>query len=71
LYEQGFGERPDGQLIGVSMGLSEVIADRCLGWKCLVEKADARLYEAKKSGRGRCIGNDHLIVASAAVVRTF
>jgi diguanylate cyclase (GGDEF)-like protein len=67
IYEHGLGERPDGTALTASMGLSEVIADGCLGWKCLVEKADERLYEAKTSGRARCIGKDHRLVASSPV----
>lgn len=63
LYEQGFGQRPDGTPLSASMGLAEVIEDGCLGWKCLVEKADARLYEAKNTGRGRCVGREHRLVA--------
>jgi diguanylate cyclase (GGDEF)-like protein len=63
IYAKGFGFRPDNTPLTVSMGLAEVITDHCLGWKCLVEKADARLYEAKESGRGRCIGKDHRLVA--------
>lgn len=63
IYDAGFGLRPDGRPLTVSMGLSEVMSDQCLGWKCLVEKADARLYEAKETGRARCIGRNHRIVA--------
>jgi len=67
IYDAGFGSRPDGTPLTVSMGLSEVMSDQCLGWKCLVEKADARLYEAKENGRARCVGRDHRIVASVGL----
>jgi len=65
IYEHGLGDRPDGSPLNASMGLSEVIVDGCLGWKCLVEKADERLYEAKTTGRARCVGKDHRVIATA------
>ena len=37
--------------VGVAFGV-----DTSLGWKELVERADAMLYEAKRLGRGRHVG---------------
>lgn len=56
LYQGGFGNKPNGDEVMASMGLAEVISDHCYHWKCLAEKADERLYHAKNTGRGRCIG---------------
>jgi diguanylate cyclase (GGDEF)-like protein len=55
LREAGFGLRPDGTPLTASIGLAERIADGMPDWGHLVEKADARMYEAKRSGRDRAI----------------
>lgn len=50
----GLGMRPEGTPLTASIGLAERIADRISDWKSLVELADARMYQAKQSGRN-CI----------------
>lgn len=50
------GLRPDGKPVTVSIGVSELTFDGCEDWIDLVEKADHRMYEAKKSGRNKSIG---------------
>jgi len=52
----GFGLRPDGAPLTVSMGLAERIADDAPDWDALVERADARMYEVKRNGRNGCVG---------------
>ena len=45
------GPQPD-----LSIGIASLIADRCDTGEKLLAVADARLYEAKRQGRGRTIG---------------
>lgn len=52
----GFGLRPDGVAVTASMGMAELANDTAANWQQLVEQADARMYEAKQSGRDRIIG---------------
>lgn len=52
----GLGERPDGAPLTVSIGVAESLVDEATGWEALVERADARMYEAKRQGRNRVIG---------------
>lgn len=52
----GFGKRPDGTPVTASIGIAEVIRDRAETWQQLVQLADARMYEAKQSGRNRMVG---------------
>lgn len=54
----GLGERPDGQPVTASIGVSEINADTPDDWKGQVELADARMYEAKTGGRARSVGVD-------------
>jgi len=62
IAEQGLGDRPDGKPLTASMGLTEVHSDDVKDWRELVEIADNRMYEAKQSGRARCVGyNNDLI----------
>lgn len=51
----GLGMRPDGTPLTVSIGVAERLADHASDWKALVELADARMYEAKQSGRDRIV----------------
>ncbi|MBF0167318.1 MAG: diguanylate cyclase [Alphaproteobacteria bacterium] len=55
LRELGFGLRPDGTPLTASIGLAERIQDNMPDWAHLVEKADARMYEAKRTGRDRAV----------------
>jgi diguanylate cyclase (GGDEF)-like protein len=52
----GLGKRPDGNPVTASMGIAERIDDGAEGWPQLVEKADARMYQAKQGGRDRIVG---------------
>jgi len=62
IAEQGLGLRPDGKPLTASMGLTEIHNDKVKDWKELVELADNRMYEAKQSGRARCIGYNNQLV---------
>lgn len=52
------GERPDGEPLTASIGLAERIVDQTPDWPELIELADKRMYEAKNSGRARCVMPD-------------
>lgn len=55
---EGLGMRPDGTPITASIGIAERIHDATDDWRQLIEKADARMYEAKQGGRDRIVGCD-------------
>lgn len=59
LRQTGFGPRPDGTPLTASIGIAERIADDATDWDALVELADQRMYEAKRSGRDRAVLRDH------------
>jgi diguanylate cyclase (GGDEF)-like protein len=63
LRELGFGLRPDGAPLTASIGLAERIEDNMPDWAHLVEKADSRMYEAKKTGRDRAIFPGNVVLA--------
>lgn len=63
LRDAGFGQRPDGQPLTASIGLAERIVDATPDWAHLVEKADGRMYEAKKTGRDRAIFPGNVVLA--------
>ena len=54
--QAGLGARPDGVPVTASIGIAERIHDRINDWRSLVEKADARMYQAKQAGRDRIVG---------------
>ncbi len=56
LRELTLGLRPDNTPITVSIGISELSVDKCDDWVEMIEKADHRMYDAKKTGRNRTIG---------------
>jgi len=56
ISEIGLGNRPDKAPVTISIGISELSVDRCEDWVEMVEKADHRMYEAKKSGRNKSVG---------------
>lgn len=58
LRSAGFGMRPDGTPQTASIGIAEWQEDGCEGWPQLVEKADQRMYEAKKAGKDRVVCRD-------------
>lgn len=49
--EQGFGLRPDLQPLTASIGIAERIRNRTQTVSLLLEKADQRMYQAKRQGR--------------------
>lgn len=53
LCDCGLAARPDGSMQTASVGLAERQCDQVGRWEELVELADARMYEAKRSGRNR------------------
>lgn len=55
LRAEGLGQRPDGTEQTASIGVAERIADNATDWADLVEKADQRMYMAKKSGKDRVV----------------
>ena len=58
---QSLGERPDGTLQTVSVGLAECRRDGAQNWQELMEIADARMYLAKAGGRDRLLGPDAVL----------
>lgn len=53
--QAGLGQRPDGTPLTASIGIAERLADGAADWRQLVEKADARMYQAKQAGRDRIV----------------
>lgn len=58
IAETGFGPRPDGKPITVSMGVAELVLDGAQDWDRLIELSDERMYKAKHGGRNACLGPD-------------
>jgi diguanylate cyclase (GGDEF)-like protein len=54
----GLGRRPDGAPLTVSVGIAERRADATPVLADLIELADRRMYEAKRSGRNRAVTGD-------------
>lgn len=60
------GVRPDGLPVTASIGVAERIADGAQDWPALIELADTRMYQAKVSGKARCVmSGDEVIVSDA------
>jgi diguanylate cyclase (GGDEF)-like protein len=59
----GFGVRPDGAPLTASIGVAERTADNVSDWPQLIELADQRMYEAKRTGRDRAVlpGGDVMV----------
>ena len=55
LRSTGFGQRPDGAPLTASIGVAERRADNIQDWPQMIELADQRMYEAKRTGRDRAI----------------
>lgn len=63
IVNEWLGTRPDGQPVTASIGVAERIVDSAQDWPALIELADARMYQAKMSGKARGImGMDEVIV---------
>ncbi|MET0028446.1 MAG: GGDEF domain-containing protein [Candidatus Thiodiazotropha sp.] len=58
IMRAGVGDRPDGNPMTASIGISGNRFDDAKDWKSLVELADHRMYVAKNGGRARSIGVD-------------
>jgi diguanylate cyclase (GGDEF)-like protein len=56
LRARGLGMRPEGAPLTASMGVASYPADAVADWPVLVERADARMYQAKQAGRDRVQG---------------
>ncbi len=65
LREAGFGLRPEGGPLTASIGVAERLADRAADWKTLVNLADSRMYQAKRSGRNCIVACGPAAVAAA------
>lgn len=55
LRAEGLGLRPDGIHQTASIGIAERLADGVADWGDLVERADQRMYAAKKGGKDRAV----------------
>lgn len=64
--KHGFGLRPDGQPVTLSVGVAERQADTLASWTALVEKAEARALRVKQEGRDGVRGDDEVQHAHAA-----
>jgi diguanylate cyclase (GGDEF)-like protein len=58
LFDEWLGARPDGTPLTASIGVSERVTDAVVDWSQLIKLADERMYEAKKSGKARCVLSD-------------
>ncbi|HJV72861.1 MAG TPA: GGDEF domain-containing protein [Noviherbaspirillum sp.] len=56
LRERGLGLRPGGGPVTASFGIAERAADHAMDWRQLLDLADQRMYQAKLSGKDRCVG---------------
>lgn len=62
LREEGFGLRPDGTAQTASIGIAERVSDNLENWAELVEKADQRMYRAKKTGKDKIVSIGEAVV---------
>ncbi len=63
VLDEGLGPRPDGAPVTASIGMAERLADAVEGWQALVEQADRRMYEAKRSGKNRVVAPGMTFIA--------
>lgn len=54
--QQAKAIRPSEPRVNLSIGIASLVGDHCEDGKSLLLKADQRLYEAKRAGRGRTAG---------------
>jgi len=70
MLQEWLGKRPDGEPLTASIGIAERTTDGIDDWAELVKLADERMYQAKQSGRARCVfsaGEVMLPAATASV----
>ena len=58
----GLGLRPSGKPVTASIGLAERIQDDVEDWRGLIELADRRMYEAKRTGKDRVVDSGEGLV---------
>lgn len=63
ITQNWLGKRPDGTALTASMGIAERVNDKAEDWPDLIELADQRMYQAKQSGRARCVFAEDLVVS--------
>lgn len=61
------GTRPEGGPLTASIGFAERLADGIDDWEDLITLADQRMYEAKQSGKARCVGPNGLVLLPPGV----
>ena len=61
------GVRPDGEPLTASIGVSERKDDDLHDWHDLIEMADARMYEAKRTGRRRAVFGNEMVVSEESL----
>ncbi|WP_173982763.1 diguanylate cyclase [Magnetospirillum sp. SS-4] len=66
IVEEWLGTRPDGLPVTASIGVAERISDGAQDWPALIELADTRMYQAKVSGKARCVMGGGAVLASDA-----
>lgn len=62
----GFGQRPDGQPVTLSIGVAERQVDESLDWMALANKAETRAQQVKRDGRNGMRSDDTPLHAHAA-----
>lgn len=62
IFSDWLGTRPDGGYLTASIGVAERITDGISDWPSLVERADKRMYQAKQSGKARCVMGEALVM---------
>ncbi|MCW8914906.1 MAG: diguanylate cyclase [Magnetovibrio sp.] len=67
ITDQWLGDRPDGHKLTASIGVSERKSDGLDDWPDLVELADKRMYESKKTGRARALMPGNEVIADENV----
>jgi diguanylate cyclase (GGDEF)-like protein len=65
ILKDWLGERPEGKPLTASIGVAERMTDDIDDWPDLIELADKRMYEAKKSGRARAVLCGEEVMASS------
>ena len=64
ITEKWLAKRPDGDPLTASIGVAERTLDGAQTWSELVQLADERMYQAKRTGKARCVYNAAPTVAA-------